>query len=70
MTSAQKLVEPTLEELLEEPIVRLVMAVDGVRADEVRDMITELKVKLYEQKAAVLNAAESQLHLETVLAVR
>jgi hypothetical protein len=53
MTIDNKLVEPTLEELLAEPIVRLVMAVDGVRADEVRDMITELKLKLYGDEEAL-----------------
>lgn len=31
-----KNVEPTLNELLEEPIVRLVMARDGVKDDDVR----------------------------------
>jgi hypothetical protein len=53
MTIDEELVEPTLEELLQEPIVRLVMAVDGVRADDVRDMITELKVKLYGEEEAL-----------------
>ena len=53
MTINKKLVEPTLEELLEEPIVRLVMAVDGVRADDVRDMITKLKVKLHGEEEAL-----------------
>jgi hypothetical protein len=53
MTIDKKLVEPTLEELLEEPIVRLVMAVDGVRADDVRDMITKLKLKLHGEEEAL-----------------
>ena len=53
MTINKKLVEPTLEELLEEPIIRLVMAVDGVRADDVRDLITELKLKLHGEKEAL-----------------
>jgi hypothetical protein len=53
MAIDKELVEPTLEELLAEPIVRLVMAVDGVRADDVRDMITDLKVKLYGVEAAL-----------------
>lgn len=35
-TIMNKNVEPTLDELLEEPIVRLVMARDGVNADDVR----------------------------------
>jgi|tagenome__1003787_1003787.scaffolds.fasta_scaffold18587018_2 hypothetical protein len=53
MTINKKLVEPTLEELLEEPIIRLVMAVDGVRADDVRDLITELKLKLHGEEEAL-----------------
>jgi len=53
MTIDKKLVEPTLEELLEEPIVRLVMAVDGVCADDVRNMITKLKRKLHGEEEAL-----------------
>jgi hypothetical protein len=53
MTIDKELVEPTLEELLEEPIVRLVMTVDGVRANDVRDMINELKLKLYGEEEAL-----------------
>jgi len=38
--------EPTLQELLDEPIVRLVMAADHVRPDELRHLIDDLKPRV------------------------
>jgi hypothetical protein len=37
--------EPTLEELLSEPIIQQVMARDGVRADHIRNLMQSPRVR-------------------------
>jgi hypothetical protein len=38
--------EPTLDELLTEPIIRLVMASDGVKSDDIRKVMSEVQMEL------------------------
>jgi hypothetical protein len=45
--------EPTLDELLEEPIIRLVMAADGVSADDLRDLVDAIKLRVNSQEQAL-----------------
>ncbi|MFC7332485.1 hypothetical protein [Rhodocista pekingensis] len=44
--------EPTLSEMLDDPLVRLVMARDGVRPDEVRTLIAATAARLAARSAA------------------
>ena len=39
--------EPVLEELLRDPIIRLVMASDGVHADEIRRLFKEVRTRKF-----------------------
>jgi hypothetical protein len=45
--------EPTLQELLDEPIIRLVMTADHVRADELRQLFDDLKPRIRWQEEAL-----------------
>ena len=45
--------EPTLDELLEESIIRLVMAADGVSADDLRDLVDAIKLRVNSQEQAL-----------------
>ena len=44
MARRARLREPTLDEILKEPIIRLLMRRDGVEADEVRALMRNLSL--------------------------
>lgn len=48
----QILVEPTLLELLEDPVVRLVMASDGVKAADIRALAARVASRRHDGRAA------------------
>ncbi|PWJ84246.1 hypothetical protein C7441_106162 [Pseudaminobacter salicylatoxidans] len=47
--------EATLEDLLSEPIILKVMARDGVRVDEVRNLVEQAGMRTVERQAALLS---------------
>ncbi|ACJ00492.1 hypothetical protein [Rhodospirillum centenum] len=49
--------EPTLSEMLDDPLVRLVMARDGVHPDEVRTLIAATTARLAAARLAAARAA-------------
>ncbi len=49
--------EPTLDELLTEPIIRLVMASDGVKADDIRKVMSEAQIELCSVDAIAATSA-------------
>lgn len=51
--------EPTLSEMLDDPLVRLVMARDGVRPDEVRTLIAATAARLAARSAAAHTPADT-----------
>ena len=52
--------EATLDELLSEPIIRKVMASDGVRAADVRRLLRQASVQTYRQSNSVAKATVDQ----------
>lgn len=49
--------EPTLDELLTEPIIRLVMASDGVESDDIRKVMSEAQMELCSVDAIAATSA-------------
>ncbi len=53
--------EATLEDLLSEPIILKVMARDGVRVDEVRNLVEQVSIRTMERQAALLSQARANM---------
>ena len=57
--------EATLDELLSEPIIRKVMASDGVRAADVRQLVQQASARTFRKRSrqwiSVANVCERQL---------
>ena len=51
--------EIALEELLKEPIIRLIMASDGVHADEIRRLFREVHTRRFHCVQSVDHAREA-----------
>ncbi|QEX16380.1 hypothetical protein FRZ44_16730 [Hypericibacter terrae] len=56
--------EKTLDELLDEPIVHLLMGRDGVEAQEVRALVERLRRRIAANDAHPLRQAMSRSHRE------
>lgn len=62
--------EPSVEELLTDPVTRLVMARDGLRADQVRSLVATAKQKLAAAKLRHQASADREPRARSLTSAR